>query len=74
MSTQEEMAKGHLWRFTVHSKTVFGVLGAEYRECDWWGPPIQVDVRAPSLPAALRIAADLPLSDWLGFDGEEVTP
>lgn len=46
---------GHRFQLTVRSQG-FG--------SDWLGPAHTVTVRAWDLPAALRKAADLPLSAW----------
>lgn len=56
---------GHTFRFVVTSRMSSKVVGDEHHaDSDHFGPALSLDVRAWSLPAALRKALAVPLSEW----------
>jgi hypothetical protein len=56
---------GHLWTLAVGSRMSSRVVGEEHHtDADWTTEPWTLEVRAWSLPAALRAAAASPLSAW----------
>ena len=61
MTTPED---GHTWRFTASARGSYSVVGGPKHDADWWSEPWIIEVRAWSLPEALRRAAELPLTAW----------
>lgn len=71
--TQEELAEGHLFEFSMRSWGVSRVVGdPTYTQADWTIEPHPVQVRAWNLKGALAKAAELPLSAW--FPDEDDGP
>ncbi len=65
---------GHLFRISVTGTMSFRVVGEPHHaDADWESEPWTVEVRAWSLPEAMRKAAELPLTAWGGHQlGEPV--
>lgn len=61
--------EGHRFEITVRTQGSYGVVGEpHHRDSDVVDEqPIRLTVRAWDLPAALRKAAEAPLSTWLGW-------
>jgi len=56
---------GHLFHLSVTHRGTHRVVGDPiYHEADWWSEPWTLDVRAWSLPEAIRKAALHEFSDW----------
>lgn len=63
--SQEEMARGHLWQLSVTCRGVSQVTGdPTYHQANDDYLVNRVQVRAHSLPAAMRAAAEVPLWQW----------
>lgn len=66
--------QGHTFQLVVSSRGSYGVVGEQgHTDADYFSDPWVIEVRAWSLPAALRKAAELPLSAWKLPIGEEET-
>jgi hypothetical protein len=61
---------GHRYRFTITSASASADLPPHATDADRWGQLRTVEVRAHSLMAALKKAAELPLETWFEADGE----
>lgn len=70
---QEELAQGHLFRFTVSCKGVGTVVGDPHiRESNYWSDPWTLEVRGHSLKEALEKAIDLGMGAWdMGEEAED---
>lgn len=72
MDDSEGPEHGHRFTFTVTSQGAYGIVDGhetkDYKDSDWCSPPWTITVRAWSLRAALRKAADLPLTAWDGIE------
>lgn len=65
---------GHLFRITVTSVMSSRVVGEPHnRDADWESEPMTAQVRAFSLPDALRVAAALPMGVWWDSLEDEVS-
>ncbi len=65
MTTTEGPDTGHLFRISVAGTMSSRVVGdLHHTDADWEAEPWTVEVRAWSLPEAMRKAADLPLTAW----------
>jgi hypothetical protein len=63
---------GHRFHLSVSSQGSYRIVGnPQHFDTDWPGPARTITVRAWDLPAALRKAANLPLSAW-AWSSDEV--
>ena len=72
-ASEEGPDHGHTFRLTARSRGSYTVAGdPRHTDAPDFGPPmLAVEVRAWSLPQALRKAAELPLSAWVPDDAHE---